>query len=680
MTAGNKSQIARGESNLKERQRNLTVWVTLFFLLVWGVFTHSHVSSANDRSRIAATESLVHRGTWVIDESAFSRTVDRIFVKGHFYSDKPPVLTLIASGVYAVLHHGLDLSLDTAWCDLDQSPCHCRVFCESKPDRAYYLLTLVLVGLPSALMLALFYHIASRFGLDNPAALLLTTALGLATQVFPYSTVFNSHLPAAASLLGGFYALLRAQEGSHTPRWLFGAGFLTALASTFDLGTGLFLLAFASYAAWGHRRRAWPYFLGALLPLALMAFLDVQITGNPLPPYTYTPGYDYPGSRFPQTVAGNRSPDNVLRYGLRLLLGDHGLFAFSPVLLWAVVALALSWRKRALPAAGLVGLTSGAFALYFILFTDNFGGAAYGPRWYTVFVPLLFVFVAGQWRAMRTPARTALFVALAALSFANSFQGALNPWREATPLLQIEYTPPTPKETVEVALSGVAYEDINPDLLATWSTRRVNKRWFDARLCLVIPPGPVWLFSDVSLDPALAALSGLTDERGQTRYLDLQPTFDARLERMSRAAWISPALSPSESDPSTPLPLPASFGPLTLSGYELLDGEREPGAEITLITAWQVQERPEPPLSIFVHLLDPQGGLRGQFDGLGANPDSLRVGDVLLHVHRFTIAPDAPPGRYWLQLGLYNPQTMARLPVLGQESERLLLTWIDLND
>ncbi len=662
------------------KRRNLTPWVALFFFLAWATLTHSHAGSFNDRSRLAAIESRVHRGTWVIDESPYSDTGDRIFVDGHFYSDKPPVLTFIASGVYAVLHQGLGLSLDAAWCDLDQSPCHCRIFCEDAPDRAYYALTLILVGLPSALMLALFYHVTGRLGLGNPAALLLTAALGLATQVFPYSTVFNSHLPAAASLLGGFYALLHAQEGPHAPRWLFGAGFLVALAATFDLGSGLFLLALAGYAAWEHRRRAWPYLVGALLPLALMAFLDYQITGNPLPPYTYTPGYDYPGSRFPQTIAGNRSPDNVLLYGLRLLVGDHGLFAFSPVLLWAVVALAQSWRKRPLPAAALVGLTSAAFALYFILFTDNFGGAAFGPRWYTVFIPLLFIFVAGQWTAMHSRARTALFVALAALSFANNLQGALNPWRAGLPLLRVEYAPLTAQGAVNVALSGVAYEDINPDLLATWSARRVDKRWFDARLCLVIPPGPLWLFTDAPLDPILAERSGLADEQGLTRYLDLRPTLDAYLEQTSRAAWNSPVLSPSESDPLTPLALPAGLGPLALLGYQLLEGERAPGAEITLVTAWQVQERPDPPLSIFVHLLDPQGNVRGQFDGLGANPDGLRVGDVLLHVHRFASAPDAPPGRYWLQLGLYNPQTMVRLPLQDQQNDRLLLTWIDLND
>lgn len=684
---------------MEERKRNnLTLWVALFFVLVWGSLTHAHVGSFNDRSRMAAIESLVERGTWVIDQSPFSRTVDRILVDGHFYSDKPPVLTFIASGVYAVLHHGFHLSLDAGWCDPDADPCHCRAFCNrqgsAKPDWAYYLLTLLLVGFPSALTLALFYHLTDRFGLGNPAALLLTAALGLTTQIFPYSTVFNSHVPAAASLLAGFYALLRAREGERRDRWLFLSGFLTALAATFDLGVGLFFVAFLGYAFWGHRRRAWPYLAGGMLPCALMAILDIQIVGNPLPPYTYTQGYDYPGSRFPQTIAGNRSPENVLVYGLRLLLGDHGLFAFNPVLLWAVVALVQAWRAapataKMREAAALVGLTSGLFVLYFILSTDNFGGAAYGPRWYTVFIPLLFVFVAARWR---TPAvsgklalwgRRLLFVALASVSLVNSYQGALDPWRKATPLLWVERARPGWREPVDVALAGITFEEIEPDLRSAFAARRVDKRWFDARFCLVVPPGATWFFiaPGTPLDPVLAERSGLTSGGNLVRYADLRPVVDDYVERITISAWSSPAVVPAEPGQKEAVPLPASFGDtFAFLGYELLNDAPDAGAEVTLVTVWRIEGKPQPPLAIFVHLLDPRGRVAAQSDGLAANPDGLYPGDVLVHVHRFTVAADASPVRYWLQVGLYDPETMVRLPLTGAADDRLLLTPIQVAD
>jgi len=732
------SLIKRHPGSSVSPRRNLTIWVALFFLFVWALSTHPHASSFNDQSRMAAVESLVQRGAWIIDESPFYRTVDRILVDGHFYSDKPPVLTFIASGVYAVLHDGFHLTLDAEWCDFDESPCHCRAFCDDHSDWAYYLLTLLLIGLPSALMLALFYSMTGLFGLANPAALLLTTILGLATPVFPYSTVFNSHVPAAACLLAGFYAVLRARLSSARDecvhRWLFVAGLLTALAFTFDLGTILFFVAFFGYAAWEPRPKVgattasdgrisdqerfcppgsaplprllttcasmvkclpWSYLLGGLLPIALMAILDYQVVGNPLPPYMYTRGYDYAGSRFPQTIAGNRSPQNVWLYGLRLLFGDHGLFAFSPVLLVAVVALMRVWRDRAdrlRGAAATIGLTSSLFILYFILFTDNFGGAAYGPRWYTVFIPLLFLFIAARWgnrtfggEAERRPttAGRLLFLALAAISVANSYQGALNPWRNGSPLLRLESALPGWRDPVNAALSGVTFEEIEPDVMAAFATRRVDKRWFDARSCVVIPPGPTWLFVDpgTPVDPALAERSGLTSGGDLACYVDLQPARDTYVGQLTTSAWISPVLVPADPDPRTRVSLPANFGgQITLLGYELLSDDVSAGAEVSLITAWRVEARLEPPLAIFIHLLDQQGGMAGQADGLGANPDGLRTGDVLLHVHRFTIAPDAPPDRYWLQVGLYNPETMHRLPLAGIESDRLLLAHVELTN
>ncbi|MCJ7736667.1 MAG: hypothetical protein MUQ10_05045, partial [Anaerolineae bacterium] len=511
----------------------------------WILCTHTNAGSYNDQSRMAAVESRVERGTWVIDESMFARSGDRISVDGHFYSDKPPVLSWIAAGVYGVLHNGLQLDLDASWCDADAAPCHCRLFCDDSADMAYYLLTLSLIGLPSAALLGLFYNAIGHLGCGKTGALLVTAALGLGTQIFPYSTVFNSHLPAAASLFGGFYALTKAMEGRRVSLWLFLAGILTALSATFDLGVGLFLVGFGGWVLWKHRTAAWPFVLGVLFPLALMVALDLQIAGNPLPPYMFTSGYDYPGSRFPQTLAGNRSPDNVFVYGFQLLFGDRGLFAFMPVLLWTVVAVirVLSGRSvaaRSRPGMELRGLAvvvsacTALFVFYFIFFTDNFGGAAYGPRWYTVFLPLLFYFVAIEWRQMSSRGWWVLFVLLLGASLVNSYEGALNPWRVAVPLFKLDLADANWREPVNVALSGVSYEELPPDLLDSFTSRRVDKRWFDARQALVIPQQPVWIFvgEDTPLDPALARWSGLGGSGSLTVYRDFGLARDKGIEQL----------------------------------------------------------------------------------------------------------------------------------------------------
>jgi len=162
------------------RRRDLTFGVAAFFLLLWALLTHSHANSWNDTSRLATVEALVHQGTWAIEHTAFAeRTADRILWNGHFYSDKPPVLSFVAAGVYAILHHGFHLSFDAITrCDPVSSPCSCfALLCSQPPDWAYVLVTLTLVGLPSALMLALFYRSTTFYGLSNSLALPLTGAL-----------------------------------------------------------------------------------------------------------------------------------------------------------------------------------------------------------------------------------------------------------------------------------------------------------------------------------------------------------------------------------------------------------------------------------------------------------------------------------------------------------------------
>src|SRR4051794_8500472 len=74
----------------------------------------------NDGSRLAAVESLVGRGTRAIDDPFFPPpqappappppyrddalrqhgTQDKLFIRGHYHSDKPPVVSFILAAAY----------------------------------------------------------------------------------------------------------------------------------------------------------------------------------------------------------------------------------------------------------------------------------------------------------------------------------------------------------------------------------------------------------------------------------------------------------------------------------------------------------------------------------------------------------------------------------------------------
>lgn len=124
--------------------------------------------------------------------------------------------------------------------------------------------------------------------------------------------------------------------------------------------------------------------------------------------------------------------------------------------------------------------------------------------------------------------------------------------------------------------------------------------------------------------------------------------------------------------------LPVSFdGQIAFLGYEYLTPSPVPGQEIALLTYWRVLERPEHPLEIFVHLLDDHSHIWGQHDRLDVPVEGWYPGDVIVQLHIFAVAADAPPGHYWMEVGLYNPRTMERLQIIGDDGalfgNRLLL-------
>jgi hypothetical protein len=112
-------------------------------------------------------------------------------------------------------------------------------------------------------------------------------------------------------------------------------------------------------------------------------------------------------------------------------------------------------------------------------------------------------------------------------------------------------------------------------------------------------------------------------------------------------------------------------------GYELAEGHLAAGGEVHVVLYWRAQGPVYEPLSSFAHLLDSQGNVVGQYDGFDVPPRRWKAEDVIAQVYRFRVNPDTQPGAHWLEVGLYNPQTMARVPILDERStllgDRLLL-------
>lgn len=401
-------------------------WVNLILCLAFFsavlALTRPQPASWNDIARVATIESLVERGTWAIDDSRWrDGTKDKVLLNGKFYADKMPLLSMLGAGMYALFYHFAHASL--------APDCH---IC------AYPWVTRTLVGVPATLLLWLFADLARRYAKTWKLALVGTLALGIGTMIFPYAVVLNHHVPAACAIFASFYLLL-TRGASRPANWV--AGLLAGLAIAFDVLAGI-VTATVSMIALVRLRRAVLFFaLGGAIPLGWTALFDYQIAGTFLPPYMLTYGYAYPGSVFPTTLAGNGTPDDYVAYAFRMFVGGKGLLAYNPLLLFALVGLVQAMRtsQHSLRTEAIcVGVGFVVLCVYLATQTGNYGGVAYGERWFVPVIPLVFAFI---FFAPPLNARQAwlwsLFVPLLIISVVSSWQGAQAPWQDHLPIVQL---------------------------------------------------------------------------------------------------------------------------------------------------------------------------------------------------------------------------------------------------
>ena len=100
-----------------------------------------------------------------------------------------------------------------------------------------------------------------------------------------------------------------------------------------------------------------------------------------------------------------------------------------------------------------------------------------------------------------------------------------------------------------------------------------------------------------------------------------------------------------------------------LVGYDLdlPEAGLAQGGTLDLTLHWQALASADRAYTVFVHLVDEKGDIRGYGDsepGGGAYPTTGWLpGEYLADLHTVTVAPDAPAGTYRLAVGLYDPVT-----------------------
>jgi hypothetical protein len=649
--------------------RDYTRLIVVVFTLIWTLSIHSRAYSSNDASRLASIDSLVERGTWAIDESRFL-TVDKIKVGDHFYSDKPPLLSYAGAGLYSILHQALGLTLQPDGCDAQRSPTRCRTILEtSEADWAYFLLTLLLVSSPATLILVLIYRLARSRGFSNFSSLLFITVLGLGTAMWPYSTVFTNHVPAAAAALVGLYVLLTHNRSTRGQLMLI--GFSSALAAAIDPSTGIFAVGYFLLCVRRSRSLALWFVVGAIVPVAITLALNYPITGTVLLPQMVTAGYNYPGSEFAPTVAGNQRAADVPSYVYNLLIGQRGVFLFFPIVAWyllATVRAARSIEPTVSRSARMVLACSLIYFLYFALYTDNYGGYAFSPRWLLNPVPLLAVFAVADPSVYRPRWPMIILGVCAIISIYEAYQGVLDPWRPAFPDLRLALVSTVKARPAAVAMSGYAsvYE-LPDDARESFGSNDSVPRKFDATRSLVIPSGQTWWFINgrTPLAPEIAQPLGLNLPPTATLQSDLDQPVKNWLATFAQTALL---------DVGTLISLPVTFnGELDLLGYQIQRGS----GGFNVITAWRIRTQPlyREQRKVSFDWMSGEHQALHHLESFGVQYDSLQSGDVVIHV-RWLSTPIEPLAQYALHIGIVDPDTGTHL-MTGLQTDYIAL---DLNE
>ncbi|GAB4569434.1 MAG: hypothetical protein Kow0047_22670 [Anaerolineae bacterium] len=116
-------------------------------------------------------------------------------------------------------------------------------------------------------------------------------------------------------------------------------------------------------------------------------------------------------------------------------------------------------------------------------------------------------------------------------------------------------------------------------------------------------------------------------------------------------------------------PIDARFGgQIALRGYRVDRAKAAPGDQITVRLYWQRLARPQRAYTAFVHLITSEGTtILTQHDKPprdGAYPThEWLLDEVVIEDYTLSLPIDAPPGRYRLEVGWYDLDTGARLPV-----------------
>lgn len=285
--------------------------------------------------------------------------------------------------------------------------------------------------------------------------------------------------------------------------------------------------------------------------------------------------------------------------------------------------------------------------------TDPYFREVYFPEMYKSFV--------GNFGSMSIPLPRGIYYAFSLLLIGGGL-GLL--WLLLFPKVEENTLAPTQKYTVLILLLGIV-------LLLIGS--------IEFNLSYTSPQGR-HLFSGLPAVSILAAL-GLSVFLRKVPWRKVLWVFLICLMLLLNLFSIFRCLLPAYY-PFRPRGVRANLGRvITLIGYEVDKTRVEPGDDLELALFWQGQQKVDRDYTVFTHLLGESYNLAsgnflwGQKDNMpldGTYPTSRWLeSEVVVDKYAIAVQPDAPPGLYRIEVGMYLLETGQRLPVFDDQGQRM---------
>lgn len=239
----------------------------------------------------------------------------------------------------------------------------------------------------------------------------------------------------------------------------------------------------------------------------------------------------------------------------------------------------------------------------------------------------------------------------------------------------------------------------HPTLAFLAPQRYEGIHWFNAQQSLPLPPpgsAATYIFlTENAPQPqllqrakGLAHVSSGRDRFGRSDfevYRWAEESTPPTPQDQTPAAWSwATTFPPGSEDLRESIDLPVNFGDvLQFVGHDRSTAVLAPGETLDLVLHWQLLTRPLRPYTFFAHLLNAEGQVVAGYDANDYatafwRPDG---GERLLSYMPLAVPPDAPPGAYQLEIGVYNQPSGERLPVLEAGTavaDRLLLAPVEI--